>query len=329
MIKCLGCGAILQSENPNQEGYVPKINLEKPLCERCFRIQNYNDYKIVLKQNIDFLPIIQSINQTGDLVVFVVDPFFLNQNFDLIKNNVNNPILLVLTKRDLFPKDLYEEKIIHYMENYAIPFIDSVFVSSKNNYNFDTLLSKIQKYQTSKNVYVVGFTNAGKSTLINQIIYNYSSNTSSITTSILPSTTLNKIEIPVLENLVLIDTPGLLEENSFLSILDGTVLKKVIPKGEIHPKNFQIKGKQYFKIEDLVFLEISNNNVLFYFSNALEIKRFYKKKNGSEDLKREFILTKKCDVVITGLGFLKVLHPGKIIIYAPKSVNIYVRDSLL
>lgn len=333
MNKCLGCGAILQSEDASLEGYV-KIHLEeKKLCERCFRIQNYNDYQIVLKDNTEFLEIIKKINQTKDLVLFVADPFFLNENFDLLKNNLENPILLVLTKRDVLPKSLYEEKLIKYMEKYKIPFVDSIVISSKKNYNFDSLMEKIKKYQTSPYVYVVGFTNAGKSTLINRFIYNYSSIKSTITTSILPSTTLNSIEIPLNEELTLIDTPGLIEDKSYLSILSGQQLKKVIPQKEIHPKNFQIKGKQYFKIDEFAFISACDNNILFYFSDSLKIERFYKEPkdfyNYEDYEQKKFLISKKCDLVITGLGFLKILHPGEITIMTNKNVKIYVRDSFL
>ena len=49
----------------------------------------------------------------------------------------------------------------------------------------------IKKYKTTKNVYLVGNTNAGKSTLINKIIDNYSIDKAEITISSMPSTTLN------------------------------------------------------------------------------------------------------------------------------------------
>ena len=36
----------------------------------------------------------------------------------------------------------------------------------------DLVFEKINELKTSENVYVVGYTNSGKSTLINKIIYN-------------------------------------------------------------------------------------------------------------------------------------------------------------
>ena len=75
--KCLGCGAILQTDFIEQEGYTR--NLDNNLCERCFRINNYGDYKIIVKDNDEFLSILKDINLTKDLVVLVVDLFNINQ----------------------------------------------------------------------------------------------------------------------------------------------------------------------------------------------------------------------------------------------------------
>jgi small GTP-binding protein len=103
------------------------------------------------------------------------------------------------------------------------------------------LIGKIKEYKTDNNVYVVGYTNAGKSTLINKLLYNYSDTLPTITTSLLPSTTLNSIEIKLDDKLTLIDTPGLLEENTIDNFIDVSMLKKVTPKKAIKP----IGGKKH------------------------------------------------------------------------------------
>lgn len=59
------------------------------------------------------------------------------------------------------------------------------------------LLDTIEKYRESRDVYVVGVTNVGKSTLINQIIQQTVGVQDVITTSQFPGTTLDKIEIPL------------------------------------------------------------------------------------------------------------------------------------
>ena len=59
------------------------------------------------------------------------------------------------------------------------------------------VIDKIEHYRKGRDVYVVGVTNVGKSTLINAIIQEITGDQNVITTSRFPGTTLDKIEIPL------------------------------------------------------------------------------------------------------------------------------------
>ena len=56
MNKCTGCGVTLQNTNSKELGFTK--NITSSLCERCFRIINYNEYKEVIKQNSEFIQIL-------------------------------------------------------------------------------------------------------------------------------------------------------------------------------------------------------------------------------------------------------------------------------
>lgn len=329
MSKCSGCGAILQSQNNKKEGYVRLNNIEKSLCERCFRIMNYNEYQKIEKNNDDFIEILDEINKTDDLVVLVVDLLNINKDLSTFLTHLKNDILVVYTKRDLLPLLIKDEKLLSYGENLKLNEIDSIVVSSKNNYNFDLLLEKINKYKKSNTVYIVGYSNTGKSTLINKMIYNYSNYNTKITTSMLPSTTIDTIEIKLNNELTLIDTPGILEEGNITHIVDNNTLKKIIPKKEIKPITYQIKTKQTILIDNLVVLELEDkNNLTFYLSNELKIKRIFKQ--YETDLEKQIIRVKEgYDIVIAGLGFIKISSSAVITIYTLKGVSIYTRKSLI
>ena len=326
MNKCLGCGVNLQNIDISKEGYVK--NIENELCERCFRIKNYNDYKPIIKNNEDYIKILNEINKTNDLVLLVVDVLNLDSEIKNIIKNINNKKILVLTKRDLIASDIYEEKILNYL-NYD--FIDRIFISSKKNYQLDDLMDLIYKYKTSNNAYVVGLTNAGKSTLINKIIYNYTNLNQEITTSNLPSTTLDTIKIEINNDLTLFDTPGILDDGNIINYLDEKMIKKIIPNKTIKPIVYQVKARQTFIIDDILRLDIdSNNDLVFYLSNSLKINRFYKEINKLNELeKHELDITDKSDIVISGLGFIKVMRKSKITIYTLKGVKVYIRPSLI
>ncbi|MGM9849799.1 MAG: GTPase [Bacilli bacterium] len=325
MNRCIGCGVELQTEEKNKLGYT--TNIEKNLCERCFRIRNYGEYKTITKQNSEFISILKNINETKDLVVLVLDIFNLNKNLDIIKENIKNDILLVLTKRDILPKSTHDEKLLEYVDKYNLNIIDKIVISSNKNYNFDRLYEAINQYKKSKNVYVVGYTNAGKSTMINKIIYNYSDSTDEITTSILPSTTLNEIEIKINDELNIIDTPGILINNNFYNILSGKELKRIIPKKEIKPISYQAKEKQYILIDKYCILEIENINIVLFMSNTLNIKRLHKL--PINNLEKNEVDINNCDLVINGLGFIKCIGKGKINVYTYKDIDVYTRNYLI
>ena len=311
MNKCSGCGKLIDSG--------------KTLCERCFRIRHYNEYKVVTKNNDEFINILENINQTNDLVLLVVDLFNI-PDLSVIRKYLNNDIILILTKRDILPKNIMEEKLLDY--DFKINCKEKLIISSLKNYNFDYLLETIRRFQKSKRVYVVGFTNAGKSTMINKLLYNYSTNKTEITTSSMPSTTLDTIEIDLDGNLTLIDTPGLLIENDLINYLPGNEIKKVVPKKEIKPVTFQIKGKQYLIIDKYLKIEANNIDLTFFISNDLKINRFYNDIKVNNLVKHEIDVNHN-DIVITGLGFIKTNKKGKVIVYTIKDVLIYTRASLI
>lgn len=322
---CIGCGAFLQDKDPNQVGYVS--DLEKELCERCFKIRHYNHYQTVEKNNQDYLSILENTITTNDLILFVVDLWNMSPMIEeMMTYFKKNPVLLVMTKRDILPKSIYEERLLDYMKG---QFVDKIMISSKKNYHFDLLMEKIKKYQTSKYVYVVGLTNAGKSTMLNQIIKNYTNLETTITTSMQPSTTLGTIEIPLDETLTLIDTPGILDEGNLLNVVDPKVMKKVIPKKEIKPISYQVKGTQYFWIDDICSFTVTDNNIVIFISNTLQIKRFYKETDTSNFIPHTFTVKEKQDIVIPGLGFIKAMHSGKITIYVKEQVDVFIRKSFI
>lgn len=323
MDKCIGCGSILQYNDNTKEGYAKENSI---YCERCFRIKNYGEYKKVLKDNNNFLDILSNISK-DDLVILVMDLLNLPENLDIINNKLSNNVIVVLTKRDMLPKVLYEEKLLNYIDKYNINYKDKLVISSNKNYNIDNLMDKINIYNKTNKVYIVGYTNSGKSTLINKLIYNYSDEVKEITTSMLPNTTLNTIEIK-LNNITLIDTPGILNNYSIENYVDTNILKKINSKKNINPITYQIKKKNYITIENIFSIELSNNNITLFISNNLNINRYYK--NPNLNLKYEELLVKKDeDLVIPGMGFIKFTKNEKVVIGIIEGSKVYTRKSLI
>lgn len=307
MNKCIGCG----------------VETEKELCERCFRIKNYNDYKNVFKDNSEFISILKNIDNKS-LVVLVADLFNIG-DLSIFKKYIDNDILLVLTKRDLLPRSLYEEKLLNY--DYNLKAIDKIIISSNKNYQMDELINKINKYRKTEKVYFIGYTNAGKSTLINKILYNYSDIKTTITTSPLPNTTLNTIDIKF-NDMILVDTPGLLDDGDIINYIDKKDIKKVIPTKEIKPITYQIKGKQTLIIDNYLKVEANDIDLTFFISNNLKIDRYYKNIE-TNNLEKHIINVDSNDIVIKGLGFIKTNKKSVVTIYTLKEVSVFTRKTLI
>ena len=329
---CSGCGVLLQNDNISLEGYVN--DLSNDICQRCFRMKNYGDYQVVTKSNEEFLEILKDVDKTDDLVLHIVDILNLNKDLNSIREVISNKMLLVLNKKDALPKSIKDEKILDYINNLGLDYVDVVIISANKNYNIDLLIKKINKYKTSNRVYVVGRTNTGKSSLINRLIHDYSDSTSDLTISPLPSTTLNMISIVMNKDLVLIDTPGLIDRGNISNYLETNEIKKLINKKEIKPKTYQIKVGQCLIIDNIAridYQEGEKNSFTLYIPNGLKVKRMNaNKQERLKDLaKSTFELGYKEDIVINGLGWIKIVDKAKLDVYVNQNVEVFSRRNFI
>lgn len=328
---CVGCGVVLQDENITKLGFTTDI--KNDLCMRCFRFNHYGEYESVSESLVDYQNILGEIGKTKDLVLYVVDILNVPRELETIKKYLNNDVILVLNKRDLLPLSVKDEKIITYFLSKDLGFLDIVTVSSEKNYHMDLLYKLVNKYKKTKHVYIVGYTNAGKSCLITKFVKNYGDGDVSLTVAPIPSTTLNKVYIPINDRLTFIDTPGIIDNSNLINYVDTKFYKKLNSKKEIKPRTYQLMKKQSLLINDLIridYLEGDRNSFTFYIPNEIKMRRCTYHGNTLKSMHNRIIEIKFGeDLVINGLGFIKIVCACKINIYINKDIEVFTRKSII
>ena len=277
---CKGCGVALQNDNPEEIGYVP--SLDALYCQRCFKIRNYGDVTISMQQGIESNETFDKINEIDGIVFWIIDLFAFESSLisNLNKKLPNKDIILILTKRDVLPKTLTNQKIANFvqerLEQEDIHVKDILVCGHllKDGQDaqmyIDFINQAIDYYRGNKDVIFMGVANVGKSTILNHLNQN-----KALTTSRNPGTTLDLIPIEQ-DGYTIYDTPGIENSHSILTYLSPKDLKMVIPTKPIKPFVCQIYEDQSFAAGGLARLDVKVNGkatVVGYFSRSISIHR--------------------------------------------------------
>ncbi|MDH9150245.1 ribosome biogenesis GTPase YqeH [Streptococcus infantis] len=365
-ILCIGCGATIQTTDKTGIGFTPQSALEKGLetgevyCQRCFRLRHYNEITDMQLTDDDFLKLLHEVGDSDALVVNVIDIFDFNGSVipGLPRFVSGNDVLLVGNKKDILPKSVKPGKISQWLMERAheegLRPVDVVLTSAQNKHAIKEVIDKIEHYRKGRDVYVVGVTNVGKSTLINAIIQEVTGDQNVITTSRFPGTTLDKIEIPLDDGSYIYDTPGIIHRHQMAHYLTAKNLKYVSPKKEIKPKTYQLNPEQTLFLGGLGrfdFIAGEKQGFTAFFDNELKLHRtklegasdFYDKHLGTlltppnnkekEDfpklVQHVFTIKDKTDLVISGLGWIRVTGTAKVAVWAPEGVAVVTRKAII
>lgn len=296
---CHGCGSVYQSLNTDSPGYIKKEKMnDAKYCERCFKIIHYGKTLIVdVPADID--KIIETVNKDDNHSLFLIDLLSLNEDIVKTFNKINYPKTLVISKTDIFRNIIKPARIKEYItKHYGIK-DNIIFISSKNHETQD-LLDYLNKNKIFK-AYLLGFVNAGKSSLLNEILNINSQKIIGLTTSYIPHTTMNFINIKINDKLTLIDSPGF----SYPIFLNNNIdlLKKMDINKKLKPITYQMKPRESLKIDDLVLLTFLNKSgATIYMSNKFVSKKEYKVNRKHVN----YHVPANSDLVIKGIGFINI-----------------------
>ncbi|WP_136606601.1 ribosome biogenesis GTPase YqeH [Paenibacillus dokdonensis] len=364
--KCSGCGIELQALNPDLPGYLPEKSLgrEPVICQRCFRIKNYNEASSVTVDQDEFLRLLSQIGGKNALVIHIVDLFdFEGSLISGLQRFVgNNPVILAVNKIDLLPKVTNWNKVINWVQKQCkeqgLKTEEIILCSAKRNQGFERLLDTVSEYRGNRDVYVVGATNVGKSTLINRLIRDYSDLEQELTVSRYPGTTLDMVSIPLDDGHHIIDTPGIVYPWRYSELVDRKDLGAIMPENPLKPMVYQLNEGQTLFFGGMArfdFIQGARQSFTCFLSSRLNIHRtklekadaLYQEHAGvllappdKENLgqmpewtRHEIRVPKgaRMDLFISGLGWMKVNSDQGALtaIHAPKGVKVLARPSLI
>ena len=207
--RCYSCGAILQDNNPNEEGYVTSDRIKNIdddiLCERCYKLRHFSSPK-TNNFNSDFATILLSAKEEKALGVYVLNAFSLYGSIiESIPPYLPNNLLVIINKRDVLPTEISNEylkkQVTAIFNKQQVSPKDILITSANEPESIKKILESINNLRKGKNVYFFGAVQVGKSSLVNEILRNYTNETSKLITTVqYPNTSLNVISIPLDKN---------------------------------------------------------------------------------------------------------------------------------
>jgi ribosome biogenesis GTPase YqeH len=364
--KCAGCGIALQHERQDAPGYAPASAMGRELatCQRCFRIKNYNEASAVTVDQDEFLKLLGGIASTESLVVHIVDLFdFQGSLISGLQRFIgNNPVLLVVNKIDLLPRVTNWNRLRNWVQKQArengLKAADVVLCSARRNIGFDRVVDAVGRLRGKRDVYVVGATNVGKSTLINRLISDYSDLKRELTVSRYPGTTLDAVHIPLEDGKSIIDTPGIVYPSRLTEMIPRRDLAAVLPDKPLKPLTYQLNPQQTLFFGALVrfdFVEGAHQSFTVYISSGIPVHRtkleradsLYEEHKGTllappdaEELESIPPWTRHRlriapgqpqDIFVSGLGWIQANGTsGAVVdIHAPRGIKVMLREPIL
>ncbi|CAG9836591.1 unnamed protein product [Diabrotica balteata] len=228
-VPCGGCGALLHCKDTAIPGYIPSEifkNAHKPgaavleaiICQRCFFLKEHNIALQVRVSADDYPKVLMSLADKMCLVILMVDltdfPCSIWPGIADIFGPTT-PIFVVGNKIDLIPKDdvkfipNIKQKVIDYMKLNGFgtsKILDVALISAKTGYGIEDLITSLHSlWKVKGDVYLVGCTNVGKSSLFNALLgsdyckIQAADLIQRATTSQWPGTTLNLLKFPILK----------------------------------------------------------------------------------------------------------------------------------
>lgn len=364
--RCYRCGAILQTEDKDAVGYIsPEIVDKYPegllLCNNCYTNERFNDRPQEAHFEEDFQTILNEVKSRKGLIVYVVDLFSFEGSFISKLNTAISglDVLVVANKLDLMPANTNDEQLLKYVAHRLkvakLNVKDVVLASSSTNYNIDLMYEKILEYANNRDVFFIGASVSGKSSLITELLKRFKNPTRRpITVFTFKNTEIRGYRIPITDKNFIYELPGTDINNSMLSKVERVVQNAITPKKAVVPKKIALSKKCSVALGGLAVIELlsgKTTNVNFYVSNSVNVKyrrwdsekhlKYILNKQNNKPVSANFSTTNEFDaydfrvteegyrdIGIAGLGWFSFKGNDQTFrIFVPKGVYVYTSRS--
>ncbi len=336
----------------------PGCGLEKPFtshdqlyCKQCYRALHYGEISNDLNpfKLEEFATDLSALNQN---VFLVSDVLNFTQSIPVNLNQIvkGKNLYFVINKVDIIPKSLSAQILINRLETklneLKIEYKGLFLTSALKQKGIDDLFKFI--IASKKNAAFIGNSNSGKSSLVKALLKCTNKESHTIISNTI-GTTLDKLVIPLNDQVALIDYPGFYLNGNVQNYLEKANLKRLLPNKEIRALNFQINKPVGFLIEDFFYFEVEpidksneQQSIQIWMSNQVKIERrnpnnppFSEKSATNDIIKRKFkdeffSKEQRRMLTISGLGIIFISAKIKINgIYSRSEFKIILEPSYL
>nr|XP_016501354.1 PREDICTED: putative nitric oxide synthase isoform X2 [Nicotiana tabacum] len=266
---CYGCGAPLHTSEVDAPGYVDQETydlkkkhhqLRKVLCGRCRLLSHGHMITAVGgnggysggKQFVTAEELREKLSHLRNekaLIVKLVDIVDFNGSFLARVRDLAgaNPIILVITKVDLLPKETdlncVGDWVVEATMKKKLNVLSVHLTSSKSLVGIAGVVSEIQKEKKGRDVYILGSANVGKSAFINALLIAATARKYKPIQSAVPGTTLGPIPIDAfLGGGKVYDTPGVHLHHRQAAVIHAEDLPTLAPQSRLRGQAFPSSG---------------------------------------------------------------------------------------
>lgn len=353
---------MLQTADPAVSGFIEREILARGgdcYCRRCFRLRHYGKLEEQETDANEHGLNLAEIAKEDALILYVVDAFFLEATLDpaVLAALSGKAVVLVVNKVDLLGKYVSLAKMFARIKREliarAIGITEVVFTSVKIKETIAELVELIRRESAGRNIYFVGMTNVGKSSLINAITEYYTGTGDLITIAPQRNTTLANIYLPFTADSALIDTPGIVTP-LFHDYLQPATLAAITPQTPLRPVTYQLNPEQIvflggFAAVEFIsgrrssFVVFAARKLVLHRRKAAESEFFFARhrfdllqlpvkseatKLGAWTAREEQEFSGQGEIVFPGLAVVKFVGEGRVRIWALDKLAIKIRKGV-